>query len=142
AAAMDSRGYGGRRAPSHTRRRLLTATTTVGLLAVCAGSYGVLDAGTPHALGLPLLVVGLALSVGSVLAGSAHTPRTRYRPDLWRRPEWTVAACGAVALLACYAGGHLDPTGLHPSVSPLALPGLPWVATAGVLAALLPAVVA
>ena len=63
AAAMDSRGYG-RRATVHPAvRRAASALTLSGLLGVCAGLYGLLDAGSPPLLGLPLLGLGLALAV-------------------------------------------------------------------------------
>src|SRR5699024_3021460 len=60
AAAMDSRGYGrtARRGPAV--RGLTAGCTLLGLLGICAGAYGLLDAGTPALLGLPTLVSGAA----------------------------------------------------------------------------------
>ena len=57
AAAMDSRGYGrGGRGP----RRLTGGLVIAGLLGVCVGVYGVLDATSPRYLGLPMLVLLIA----------------------------------------------------------------------------------
>ena len=97
AAAMDSRGYG-RRADVPARVRQATAALSLtGLLGVSVGIYGLLDAASPAALGLPVLALGLvAAGVGLRLAGR-RTARTRYRPDRWAVPEVATAARGAVS---------------------------------------------
>ncbi len=75
AAAMDSRGYGrGAAAPRRARSRS-GALTLAGLLGVCAGLYGLLDAGSPDALGLPLLV-GRRAGRGGRARGSAAGARS------------------------------------------------------------------
>ncbi len=100
AAAMDSRGYG-RRADQPRALRLTTATLTlVGLLGVCIGVYGLLDAASPGVLGLPLLGLGVLLAALGIALGGRRSIRTRYRPDPWRLPEWAVTLSGAAAAAA------------------------------------------
>ena len=65
AAAMDSRGYG-RTGPMRRSTRLTSVSLLlVGLVGICVGVYALLDAGTPGALGLPLLVLGAAAGGGT-----------------------------------------------------------------------------
>ena len=137
AAAMDSRGFG--RATGDRRTRLFTAAlTTGGLLGVCIGSYGLLDAESPPLLGLPLLALGVALAAGGLVVGGRRATRTRYRPDPWRSPEWLTTLSGAVAAATVLAVASSDAADvLMPA--PTSLPSLPVVAAAGVLVAILPA---
>ncbi|GLY82922.1 energy-coupling factor transporter transmembrane component T [Actinoallomurus iriomotensis] len=104
AAAMDSRGYGRAAAVSPARRRATAGLTLAGLVAVCAGLYGLLGADTPAALGAPVLVPGLVAATAGLWLGGRRSPRTRYRPDPWRWPEWAVSACGLAAAAATAAG--------------------------------------
>ena len=144
AASMDTRGYGRRATVAPGIRRVTTVATGLGLLAVTVGLYGVLDAGAPRALGLPLLGVGALAVSTSLFAGGRQAVRTRYRPDLWRAQEWIVAASGLVALVAFVAVAR-QPGGaaaLDPPFSPLAWPAVPWLAVAGVAVGLAPSVAA
>jgi energy-coupling factor transport system permease protein len=144
AASMDTRGYGRRATVAPGMRRVTAAATGLGLLAVAVGLYGVLDAGAPRALGLPLLGFGALAISTSLFAGGRQAVRTRYRPDLWRAQEWLVAASGLAATLALIVVARL-PGGtdaLDPPLYPLSWPTLPWLAVAGVAVALLPSVVA
>ena len=142
AAAMDSRGYGRRAAVPAAVRRTTGGLVLAGLLGVCAGVYGLLDAGSPPALGLPLLVAGVLLAgTGTAVAGR-RVRRTRYRPDPGALPEWLTTASGAVAAGCTVAAALLGTLALTPTVSPLVWPQLPVLPAAGVLAALLPVVVA
>ncbi len=139
AAAMDSRGYG-RRAPVPTPLRVVTRSLVLaGLLATAMGTYGVLAAGTPAVLGVPLLLAGaVAVLVGLALTGR-RVQRTRYRPERWTTRSITVAVSGlAAGLLFVLMAG--DP-GLLGPISPPAWPSLPPAGTAIALAAL-PAAVA
>lgn len=104
AAAMDSRGYGRTPAVSRARRRATAALTLTGLLAVCAGLYGLLGKDSPPALGAPPLVLGLAATAAGLWLGGRRSPRTRYRPDPWRWPEWVVSGCGLAAAAATATG--------------------------------------
>ena len=146
AAAMDSRGYGRSAGVPVAARRVTAALLLTGLLGVCAGTYGLLDGGTTeiagiNVLGLPLLAVGLAVAtVGFSLAGR-RVQRTRYRPDVWRLPEWLVTGSGAVAGVALVVAGALG-VDLIGATSPPAWPTLPLLPAAGILVALLPAWVA
>ena len=138
AAAMDSRGFG-RRAAVRGRQGTAGALTLAGLLALAAGSYGLLDATAPALLGLPLLGGGAALAGAGLWLGGRRATRSRYRPDRWGAQEWVVAGSGVAAALAMVGAAVLDPGALAPSTSPLTVPGLPALATAGLLVALLPA---
>ena len=137
AAAMDARGFG--RATGNSRTRLVTGgLTSGGLLGVCIGSYGLLDAGSPPALGLPLLLLGVLLAAGGLAVGGRRATRSRYRPDPWSGPEWLATCSGAAAATTVLIVASSDAAGvLTPAAT--GLPGLPLVAAAGVLVALLPA---
>jgi energy-coupling factor transport system permease protein len=138
AAAMDSRGFGrGAGDPGHRRRA--GAQTQLGLLGVCAGLYGLLDAGSPAALGLPLLVGGALVAVGGLVVGGRRSARTRYRPDRWGPLEWFVSASGVVAAAGMLVTAAYDPAAVAPSTSPLTAPQLPLVPVLALLVALLPA---
>jgi energy-coupling factor transport system permease protein len=139
AAAMDSRGFG-RRADVPTIHRRLTAVLVLGgLIAVLVGTYGLLDTGSPTGLGLPLLGFGVLAATGGLALGSRRTPRTRYRPDQFRAPEWLVMVSGMVAVVAVAVAAQVDAAAVRPSTIPLVAPSPPWLAVAGVLVALLPA---
>ena len=142
AASMDARGYGRRAAVRRPVRVLASAATSGGLLAVAVGIYGLLDAGSPRALGLPVLGTGAALLATGVIASGRRTSRTRYRPDPWSIAEWLVALAGVTTLVAFTVADAIGGSGLHPSTFPLEAPRLALVPVAGVLAGLLPALVA
>ena len=138
AAAMDARGFGRGAADPGSRRRS-GALTLAGLLGVCAGLYGLLDAESPAALGLPVLVAGAAVAAGGLALGGRRATRSRYRPDHWGALEWAVAGSGVVAALGVIVGAALDDAALAPATSPLVAPALPVVPMLAVLVALLPA---
>jgi energy-coupling factor transport system permease protein len=142
AAAMDSRGYG-RQATRSSAVRRATAGALLGALAlVVIGAYGLLDASAPVVLGLPVLGLGLALSiVGFVLAGR-RSVRTRYRPDPWGWPEWGVTACAITTGATLVWISMTDAVGLIAPVDPLAWPAVPGLAVAGILVSVLPAFIA
>jgi energy-coupling factor transport system permease protein len=136
AAAMDSRGYGRSAGVSH---RGAGALLVGGLLGVCVGVYGVLDATTPRYLGLPMLVLGLAVAGIGLPAAGRRVRRSVYRPDRWRAPETVVAACGLAAAAVLILTSRVDAADLYPSLTPLSWPGLPLAGTLGLLLAVLPA---
>ena len=139
AAAMDARGFG-RRGGVARRERLLAATLTVtGLLAICAGTYGLLASGAPAVLGVPLMLVGAATAVAGFAVGNRTSGRTHYRPDRWRAAEWSVAMCGAIVAAAYIVVAHNDPASLDALSQPLRLPDLPWQLVLASFAAALPA---
>jgi energy-coupling factor transport system permease protein len=136
AASMDARGYGRRAAPPS---RASLAALVTGLLALCVGTYGLLDAASPAVLGFPAMALGAVLLGAALLSGGRRSGRTRYRPDVWRWPEWAVVASGLAAPVAL---AFADAGTLHPSTNPLVAPEVPLLAAAGVLLALVPAYVA
>jgi energy-coupling factor transport system permease protein len=138
AAAMDSRGFG-RGAGDPGLRRRSGALTLLGLLGVCAGLYGLLDADSPTALGLPLLAGGAVVAGTGLTVGGRRSARTRYRPDRWGPLEWVVSASGVVAAAGMLVTASVDPAAVAPSTSPLVAPGLPVVPAVALLVALLPA---
>lgn len=142
AAAMDSRGYGRTGDASRGSRRLTAVLVLGGLAGVCVGTYGLLDASTPDAMGAPMLVVGVVLGAGGVVASGRTVRRTTYRPDPWRAAEWGVALSGLVTATAVIVVSSLDASALHPSLQPLEWPQLPPLAVVAVLVGALPAVVA
>jgi energy-coupling factor transport system permease protein len=141
AAAMDSRGYGRRAAVHPAVRRAASTLTLTGLLGVCAGLYGLLDAGSPGLLGLPLLGLGLALGAAGMVSAGRMVQRTRYRPDPWSGAEWVTVAAGFAAAAAAIVGAALDPQALIAPVVPLAWPTLPILPALGLVVALVPAFV-
>jgi energy-coupling factor transport system permease protein len=140
AAAMDSRGYGRTGAVPARVRRVTTALLLSGLLGLCLGMYGLLDTTTPRLLGLPTLVLGIGLAAAGLVLGGRRIRRSQYRPDPWDFPEWCTALSGVIAAIATIVAGSHNASALNPSTFPLAWPTLPALATAGVLCALLPAV--
>jgi energy-coupling factor transport system permease protein len=139
AASMDARGYGRRNDVPARTRRLTAACVLGGLVGVACGVYGLLDAGSPGWIGLPLLLAGLVLAtLGTAVAGR-RASRTRYRPDPWRAPEWLTVASGAVPAVVLVATGINDPTVLQGPGIPLTWPTLPLIPAAALLVALLPA---
>jgi energy-coupling factor transport system permease protein len=141
AAAMDSRGYGRSVQASRRTRRTSGALVLIGLMATCVGTFGLLDAESAAALGVPVLLTGLLLAAAGLWVGGLGVRRSTYRPDPWRAPEWATAACGLAALAAMLVMGHTDPSALTAPLQPIAIPSLPLVATAGILAAGLAAIV-
>jgi energy-coupling factor transport system permease protein len=113
-----------------------------GLVGVCVGGYGLLDASTPGYLGTPMLAGGLAAATGGLFLGGRLVRRSVYRPDRWRAPELAVAGCGLAAAAGIALATRLDPAGLYPPTSPLAWPALAALPVAAILVAGLPAVVA
>ena len=142
AAAMDARGYGRHGEVTARERRRTGALVLVGLLGVCIGVYGVLDATTPRALGLPVLAFGLVLAGTGFLLGGRRVHRTRYRPDSWRGPEWGVVACGVAVAVTMVTIGRSDPAALDATLDPLTWPTLPAIAAVAVMVGVLPAWIA
>jgi energy-coupling factor transport system permease protein len=137
AASMDARGYGRRQDVSSAARRTAAAALAVGLLGLCVGSYGLLDAGAPGMLGLPVLAFGSALLALGLVVSGRRVERTRYRPDVWRGAEWLVVALGAVAAVAGGVTAVIDPSALDQPLWPLAWPAVPVGVAVAVLASML-----
>jgi energy-coupling factor transport system permease protein len=142
AAAMDSRGYGRTAGAPRAARRLTGTLVVAGLVGVCVGTYGLLDATTPGAFGLPALVAGLVVATVGFVLGGRRVRRTRYRPDPWRLPEWGVTLSGAAVAAALYVVSKVDPAQINPTLQPIEWPPLPVAPTVAVLLGTLPAVIA
>jgi energy-coupling factor transport system permease protein len=141
AASMESRGYG--RAVRRTAGGTLLASllTLVGLLGVVVGLYGMLDATSPAALGIPTLIGGLACAAGALVVGARRDPRSRYRRDPWGVPEWLVCVLGMIPALVLGVGSQRGWAGVVPQQVPAALPVAPLWAVASIALAGLAAVV-
>ncbi len=137
ASAMDSRGYG--RASEVGRSRATPWLSLGGLLAACVGIYGALDTSTPRLLGLPLLGLGVLLSIGGLALGSASVRRTRYRADPWLGAEWLTVACGVAAAAGMLASLSVTPLEMAMPLLPIGWPGLPPLAAGALLVGALPA---
>ena len=142
AAAMDSRGYGRRGPMSIRQRRVNASLLTIGLIAACIGTYGLVSAGTPWFLSAPMLAAGLGSSLLAITWSARNAVRTRYRPDPWWAPEWAVSGAG-LAIAACFvSAAWWAPAGLETLVDPPTWPALPALAVLGLLLALTPAITA
>lgn len=139
AAAMDARGYGRTGPLAPAARRLTGVLVLTGLLGICVGTYGLLDGGSPAALGLPMLALGVLAAGGGLVVGGRRTLRTRYRPDPWGAPEWLVVLAGGAAAAGFVWAGVNGVDGLLISTVPLTVPPLPVVPAIGALLALAPA---
>ena len=140
AAAMDSRGYGRQAHRSQMVQRTTGAALLGALVMVVIGTYALLDASAPAALGLPLLATGFILGgIGFALAGR-RSVRTRYRPDPWTWPEWGVTACALATAGIVVAASVQGVSGLIAPVDPIAWPAVPAVAVLAILISALPAV--
>lgn len=142
AAAMDSRGFGRRGAVTASGRRTAGVLVAAGLLGVCVGVYGLLDASTPGWLGPGLAVVGLATAAGGFVMAGRASIRTRYRPDPWACPEWAVTLCGVTVAATFVVAAARGVPGMNLLVVPLVPPTLPLLPVLGLAVALLPAVLA
>lgn len=142
AASMDARGYGRHGAAPARERRRTGVLVLGGLVGVCIGVYGLLDATTPRALGLPMLAVGVAVAGAGFVLGGRRVQRSRYRPDPWAGAEWGVAICGVAVALTLVAVGQSDPVALDATLDPVSWPPLPAAAALGILVGLLPAWIA
>jgi energy-coupling factor transport system permease protein len=142
AAAMDSRGYGSTQGQPRRTRRVTGGLVLAGVVGICVGVYGLLDASTPRYLGAPVLGAGLLAAAAGLRVSGRRTRRTRYRPDPWRGAEWVIAGSGIAACAIGFLAGSVDAINLVPSLYPLRWPALPVWSSLGVLIAVLPAFLA
>ncbi len=142
AAAMDSRGYGRTGTATRASRRVTAGLVLSGMVGLCVGSFGLLDAAAPRWTGLPTILLGSALCAGGLALGGRRVSRSRYRPDPWRVPEWIVAGCGVLTAASLCASWGYGAEAVNPSFYPLGWPTLPLVPTLAILLAAVPAIAA
>jgi energy-coupling factor transport system permease protein len=136
AAAMDSRGYGRSGQVSQRERRAQAVLVLAGFAGVLVGLYGLFDSAAPRLLGWPMLAGGVLTAILGLRAAGRRSPRTAYRPDPWRWPEWLTAASGGVVAVTFVVW---SPTALLLRTVPLTWPELVVVPTLTVLGAVGPA---
>jgi energy-coupling factor transport system permease protein len=132
---MDSRGYGRTGTVSARARRGTAGLLVTGMAGLCLGCYGLLDASSPAALGMPTMLTGAVLCCGGLALGGARARRTSYRPDAWHAPEWVVAGLGVGAATLTILARGADAAAMNPAFSPLQWPTLPALPALAVLAA-------
>jgi energy-coupling factor transport system permease protein len=142
AAAMDSRGYGRTGIATAASRRITGILMLGGMAGLCVGVYGLLDPSVARPVGVAGFAAGAVLCAAGLYLGGRRVARTRYRPDPWQWPEWTVTGCGLVAAVVLSAGTRYDPAQLNPGLYPLQWPTLPLLPTVAILVAGLAAFVA
>lgn len=142
AAAMDARGYGRRASQAPAHRRVTAALLLGGLVAACIATYGLVASGSPWAMQLPLLVMGLSCAAMAMHLSARGSLRTRYRPDPWWAPEWCVAGAGLVTALAVTMAAIWEPVAMATATDPPTWPALPLLAIVGVVVAMSPALTA
>jgi len=142
AAGMDTRGYGRSGDATPGQRRLTGALMLIGLCGICLGTYLALDqsGALPASWGRPLLLAGLVVAIGGIVAAGRRVHRSRYRPDHWRWPELTVVASGLAVAVAAQRVTQESPAIAYPSLT--AVPTLDVLALAAVVVAVLPAALA
>ena len=142
AAGMDSRGYGRTGSASRASRRLTAALMLAGLAALCIGAYGLLGSTVPAAASVAGFTAGAVLCAAGLALGGRRVSRSRYRPDVWRWPEWAVVTCGITsAAVLCLNTGY-NPAALNPDLYPPHWPPLPLLPAAAILLSALPAFLA
>ena len=135
AASMDSRGYGRTSNATAAGRRVTVALMLTGMLGLCTGVYGLLDATTPRYLGLPALLIGGLVCTAGLFTGRRRVSRSTYRPDPWLAPEWIVAGCGVLCAALLFVTAGYTAGELNPSFYPLHWPPLPIVPAVAILLA-------
>ena len=127
ATSMEARGFGRTRDSSAPHPALVTGLVAA-MMAATLGVFLVLGSPRSGWVGAGLLAAGVAGTVAGLRVSGRRLSVTRHRPQPWTPRDTAVAACGLLALvvaLVANAGalpGAFD--SFHPSVDPLAWPGL------------------
>ena len=125
AAAMDSRGYGRIEAVPLRTRRGTQGLLVVGLMSLVVGMYLFLAGTGSSWIGPVALVIGLTAGVAGLITTGRRTSRSRYRPDPWLWPEWSITVGGWSAAATIWWQMSHNAAALEPSLTPLQWPGLP-----------------
>ena len=137
AAGMDARGYG-RSGKSTQRERFVTGTLMLtGLVGLCVGTYGFLDATAPRVLAWPMLASGIMLAAFGFFAAGRRVERTRYRPDRWRTGELIAGGSGIAVAVLFHVVADRSPAVIYPALS--AIPPLSMLALVAVMIGVVPA---
>lgn len=139
AAAMDARGYGRRGSATIIQQRASAALVLAAIVASVIGTYGLVSADAPAALGLPLIALGFGLAIIALISSGRHRLRTRYRPDRWWLPEWLVLGAGALVAMTFAVWSWWWPAPMATAVDPPAWPMLPLLPAVALAIALTPA---
>ncbi|MEJ7650661.1 MAG: energy-coupling factor transporter transmembrane component T [Nakamurella sp.] len=137
AAAMESRGYGRRRAVPRAVRRLSALLLILGVLGLLVGVYSVFDTNSPPYLTPPMLLGGFGIAAAGLHFAGRRSPRTRYRPDRWQAAEVCVAVSGALVAAGMFTVERVDPLQLLPTIFPPEWPVIGWASVLTVLLGLL-----
>jgi len=135
AASMDSRGFGRLAGVDGRARRVRAALAAFGMLGLAVGAYGLLDGGARRVAGLALFGLGAVLVTVALTVRAGGPHRTRYRPDRFGWPEWSVVSSG----LAVFAGLMVAGRSAGALAAPVAPPWLPPLPLLPVLVVLLAA---
>lgn len=140
AAGMDARGYGRAGTLTARQRARTGALMLAGLAGICIGSYAVLDLTAPRVLALPMMGLGVVLAGVGLWSAGRQVQRTRYRPDVWRWPEFAVIAAGFITGALVWWVARTDVLAVHPGVT--AWPQLNIWCVLAAIVAMTPAVLA
>ncbi|MEL4358667.1 MULTISPECIES: CbiQ family ECF transporter T component [unclassified Luteococcus] len=123
AAGMEARGYG----RTHAQRpvgRALTALLLGALVLITLATFLLLGIPGSGPWGWALLALGLVAAWLGLHRSGQRLAVTRYRPDPWEWPEWSVCAAGALAVGAVLWLQRVVPDVMSPSSSPPVWPQL------------------
>ncbi|MEX2563130.1 MAG: energy-coupling factor transporter transmembrane component T [Nitriliruptoraceae bacterium] len=138
AAAMDARGYG-RTLPMTPRARRQSSTLLLtGLAGLTVGVVALLNAQLATEWSLATLGISIILAVTGIRLAGHRSPRSRYRPDPWTTAEWVTVCSGAITVAAVIVTSAIAPRMIQPVLIPMSSWPLPWLATGGILVAMLP----
>jgi energy-coupling factor transport system permease protein len=140
AASMESRGYGRTPVRSKRARAMGSLAALVGAAGIIAGLVGVLGPASGGWLGLPMLAVGVSLTLGALLAGGRADTRTALRRDPWSGPESLTLGLGLLPALVLLIGEARGWPGVLMPQVPLAWPPVPLAALGAIAAAAVAAV--
>lgn len=143
AASMDARGFGRTGSASRTQRGAVTALVLTALVLLGVGAYGLLAAVSPRLFGWPALVLAGLATVAAFWLSGRQVRRTRYRSHPWGVAEVLVVGAGVAGAAGVLLVSRGPDAGLLvPQLLPvIEWPALPYAVLAGLLVALLPAVV-
>lgn len=106
AASMDSRGYGRVNNQTSSTRRIIIGLLLTSVVFIVIALYGLFSSDSHPLIGIPTLLIGVALALLAMWQSGRNRTRTIYRPDAWTLPEFLVSGAG-IATLAMYLWAEL-----------------------------------